>query len=93
MPGIPWEAISAGGAPLLLGVTVLLIVLGWLIPARVYRQLERDRDYWRQVAHDAMGHTAALMPVAHIVTEVTRALGEATVSPKVALTEAEEGAS
>jgi hypothetical protein len=90
MPMIPWEAISAGGAPVLLGVTVFLIVVGWLIPARIYRQLERDRDYWRQVAQDAMGHTTALMPVAHIVTEVTRALGEATVPAKTV--PAEEGA-
>ena len=82
IPPLPWEAISQGGAPVLLGVTVLMIVLGWLIPVRIYRQLERDRDYWRQVAREAMGHTEALMPVTQIVTEVTRARGDATLPAK-----------
>lgn len=78
MPVIPWEAIGEGGPPLLLGVAVFMVIMGWLIPVRTYRQLERDRDYWRKVARESMEHTTALMPVTQIVTEVTRALGEAT---------------
>jgi hypothetical protein len=76
--GIPVQWIVQGGAVGLLGFVALLIFLGQLIPRRFYRQLERDRDYWRTVALKAVGHTDALLPAAKITTEVTKALSDAT---------------
>lgn len=78
MPPIPGEWIATAGPVGLLSLGVLLVFLGWLVPLRTYRALERDRDYWRQAALKSMGHTEALMPAAEIATEVTRAFSEAT---------------
>lgn len=61
----------------MLAFVALLLFMGWLVPRSTYRQLERDRDYWRTVALKSIGHTDALLPVAQITTEVTRALGGA----------------
>lgn len=72
---IPGDWILQGGAVGLLGAVALMVFLGWLVPVRTYRALERDRDYWRDVAMKSIGHTEALMPAAQIATEVTRALG------------------
>jgi hypothetical protein len=57
---------------------VLLILLGWLIPLRTFRALERDRDHWREVAIKAIGHTDELMPAARIASQVTQAFANAT---------------
>ena len=74
---IPGEWIVQGGAVAILAAVALMVFLGYLVPHRTYRALERDRDYWRQVALKAMGHADALLPAAQITTEVTRALTEA----------------
>lgn len=76
--GVPGDWILQGGAVGLLAFVALMVFLGWLVPARTYRVLERDRDYWREVALKAMGHTDALMPAAQIASQVTQALTDAT---------------
>lgn len=79
---IPGEWIVQGGAVAVLGMVALMIFLGWLVPQRVYRALERDRDFWREVAMKSMGHTDALMPAAQIASQVTRALSDVTASDR-----------
>jgi hypothetical protein len=73
---LPGDWIIQGGAVGLLAFVALLVFLGWLVPRTTYRQLERDRDYWRTVALKAVGQANALMPGAQIAAEVTRALGD-----------------
>lgn len=71
---IPGDWILQGGAVGLLGAVALMVFLGWLVPRTTYKQLERDRDYWRTIALKSIGQTEALMPAAEIATEVTRSL-------------------
>lgn len=78
MPPIPGEWIAQAGPVGLLTLGVLLVFLGWLVPLRTYRALERDRDYWRTAALKAMGHTDTLLPGVEIAAEVTRAFSKAT---------------
>ena len=72
---IPTGWVVPGGAVGLLAMVALMIYRGYLVPRRTYDDLVRDRDYWRQAALQAMGHTEALMPAAEITTRVTEALG------------------
>lgn len=79
---IPGEWITQGGSVGLLGVVVLLILSGRLVPRRVYRDLETDRDHWRDAAMKAIGHTEQLLPAAQITTEMVTALaGQAAAKP------------
>ncbi len=78
---IPGEWITQGGAVGLLGIVVLLILSGRLIPRTTYRQLERDRDHWREAAMKAIGHADQLLPAAKITTEMVTALAAATPTP------------
>lgn len=75
---ISGDWIVQGGAVGLLGIVALMIFTGRLIPRATYRDLERDRDQWRDVALKAIGHTDQLLPAAKITTEVTKALSDAT---------------
>ena len=79
---LPGEWVLQGGAVGLLGLTVLMILSGWLVPRRHLVALERDRDLWRTVALKAMGQSDALLPAAQIATEVTRALSDVTRHPE-----------
>lgn len=71
------QLILQGGAVGLLAVVALMVFMGWLVPSRTYRTLERDRDYWRQVAMKALGQAEVLIPAAEITTQFTRALAGA----------------
>ena len=73
---VPIEWIVQGGAAGLLGVVVVLILVGRLVPMSAYKQLERDRDHWRDAAIKAIGHSDVLLPAAQITTQVTQALAE-----------------
>lgn len=75
---IPGDWIVQGGAVGLLGIVVVMILLGQLVPSRTYRALERDRDQWRAVALTALGQTEALIPAARVATAVTQALADST---------------
>jgi hypothetical protein len=77
---IPGDWIIQGGAVGLLAFVALLVFLGWLVPRSTYKQLERDRDYWRAAALKSIGHTNALLPAAQIAADVTRALGGHTTT-------------
>lgn len=74
----PGEWVVQGGAVGLLAFVALMIFMGWLVPSRTYRALERDRDYWREVALKSLGQTDVLLPAAQITTDITRALAGAT---------------
>lgn len=78
---IPGEWITQGGAVGLLGVVVLLILSGRLIPRRVYRDLENDRDHWREAAMKAIGHADQLLPAARITTEMVTAMANQATPP------------
>ena len=80
--GVPGDWIVQGGAVGLLGIVVLMIVMGKLLPISAVRQLERDRDYWREVALRSMGQTDELLPGAKIASQVTAAFHEATTGAK-----------
>ena len=75
---IPGEWIGQGGAVALLGLVVVMILTGRLVPRTFYNSLEKERDYWREAARTSMGSTQALLPAARIASEVTRALAGAT---------------
>lgn len=80
LPPIPGDWIIQGGAGGLLALVVIMILTGRLVPRPFYRQLEKERDYWRSAAEKSMGHTDALMPAAQIATEITRSFAEATAA-------------
>jgi hypothetical protein len=80
---VPGDWITQGGAVGMLGLVVLLILMGQLVPRRTVRSIEAERDLWRDVALRAMGHTDALLPGAQIAAQVTQALSEATGPQRV----------
>lgn len=75
---IPGDWLIQGGAVGLLGIVAIMVFTGRLIPRSTYRDLERDRDQWRDVALKAIGHADQLLPAAKITTEFTKALSDAT---------------
>lgn len=77
---IPADWITQGGAVGLLGVVVLLILSGRLVPRRVYQDMERDRDHWREAFMKASSHADQLLPAAQITTEMVTALAQATTN-------------
>ena len=79
---IPGEWITQGGAVGLVGLIVLLILSGRLVPRSVLRSAEADRDLWRDVALKAIGQTDALLPGAQIATEIARALSDVAHQPE-----------
>jgi len=80
VPPLTTDLILQGGAVGLLAVVALMVFLGWLIPVRTYRTLERDRDYWREAALKSMGHTESLMPAAEIASQITKSFSDATAA-------------
>lgn len=75
---IPGEWITQGGSVGLLGIVVLLILVGRLVPRATYQALERDRDHWRDAAIKAIGHADQLLPAAQITTEMISAFAAQT---------------
>lgn len=75
--GLTVDPTSAGAAGLL-GLGVLMVFTGRLIPRSVHLDTVRERDQWREIALKSMGHTDALLPAARIAAEVTRSLGDQT---------------
>lgn len=74
--------IVQGGAVGLLGVGVLMVYTGRLVPRATYRDMEKDRDTWREVALKAIGHADQLLPGAQIASEVVRALSTSPGVPR-----------
>jgi hypothetical protein len=80
MSPISGLSVLQAGAVGVLGLVALMIFMGWLVPVKTINQMRKDfdevrkdRDYWRQAAMKAMGHTDALMPVADIATQMSQA--------------------
>lgn len=72
--GIPVNVLLQGGAVGMLGLTVLMIFTGRLVPLRNYRSLEEDRDHWRDVAIKSIGQADELLLSARIAANVADAL-------------------
>ena len=75
---IPGEWVIQGGAVGLVGLIVLMILRGVLVPRKVLEEVKEDRDTWRLIALKSMGQTDQLLPAAHITTKVDQALAENT---------------
>lgn len=75
---LPADLITQGGAVGLLGITVVLILTGRLIPVSMYKRLEADRDTWRALALKASDHVDDLLPAAHTAANALDALRKAT---------------
>jgi hypothetical protein len=75
------------GSPSLIGLTVVMILTGRLVPRRVLKDMEKDRDLWRE-AHGISEqtrrleaeHTGQLLEAAKVSTAIMRSLP--TVSPE-----------
>ena len=80
---LPGDWITQGGAVGMLGLVVLLILVGQLVPRRTVRGIEAERDLWRAVALKALGQADALLPSAQITTQVAQALSDAAAPEKV----------
>lgn len=72
-------SIGAGG---LLGLGVLMIFTGRLIPRVIYLDKVRECDQWREVALKSAGHADALLPAAQMAAQSMRALSDQTVGPR-----------
>lgn len=73
--GVAVDPASAGAAGLL-GLGVLMVLTGRLIPRSLYLDVIRERDQWREVALKSAGHADALLPAARMSAEAMRALSE-----------------
>lgn len=73
---IPGEWIIQGGAVGLLMLVAYMVFTGRLVPRQVYRDMEKDRDQWREVALKAIGHNDQLLPAAQITTQFVQHLSE-----------------
>lgn len=71
---IPGDWIVQGGAVSMLMLVALLVFTGRLVPRSTVAVVERDRDYWRQIALVAVGQADQLLPAAQIATTVSKAL-------------------
>jgi len=80
VPPIPGEWIIQGGAVAVLAVVFLLVMTGRLVPVRTVKQLEQDRNYWREAALKSLAHIEALIPAARIAAAGIKALSDATTS-------------
>lgn len=85
---IPADWVAQAGPVGLLAIAVLLVLTGRLVPRRAVKDLEQDRDYWREAALKAQGHTDVLLPAAEITTAVARALSDASSNRTVRAPEA-----
>jgi len=80
---LPGDWITQGGAVSMLGLVVILILMGQLVPRRTVRSIEQERDLWRSVALKALGDTDALLPAAQITTQVAQALSDAAATSPI----------
>lgn len=72
--GLTFEGVPIVGlsAPVLLGIFVLLVFRGFLVPRKTYEDMKEDRDFWR-AAH-AVSEEARLMKDQQM--EVVKEIGQ-----------------
>jgi hypothetical protein len=86
LPSIPWEALTP---PVLLGLAVLLLLTGRLIPRRTYDDMRQDRDHWREAHSESealraemQGTLKPLLESAHTSEALLRSLSPKTSPPE-----------
>lgn len=63
--------IANGGPVALLGLFIVAILRGWLVPRRVLQDTQADRDEWRKIALEREDwQRRVLFPVAETTTRV-----------------------
>jgi hypothetical protein len=77
---IPQEWLIPGGAVGLLGVTVLMVFRGWLVPGSQVARVERERDEWKTLALQAMDQNQQLLAQGRTVVDVLNAIPAPTPS-------------
>ena len=68
---VPWPTAGAGG---LLGLCVLLILTGRLVPRSALRAAEARAERWEAVAVEALRQNGKLVDGAQVTVDVVRAL-------------------
>lgn len=75
------EVIGQYGAPSLIGIAVMLVLTGRLVPRRILQDTQRDRDQWREAymasesaRHLEAEHTGQLLEAARTSVAVLQAL-------------------
>jgi hypothetical protein len=71
---IPQEWLIPGGAVGLLGLTVLMVFRGWLVPASQVARIEQERDEWKSLALQAMDQNQQLLAQGRTVVDVLNAI-------------------
>ena len=81
LDGLPisWPTLTAGS---LLGLCVLLILTGRLVPRSVVKDLQADRDAWKTAALQTMAQNGKLMVGAQVASDVLKSLPAATRAPE-----------
>lgn len=73
---IPADLIIQGGATALLGIVVMMIITGRLVPRSALLDAQAERDRWRDAALAAMGQNTELMSGARVTRAVLQSLPE-----------------
>jgi hypothetical protein len=76
---IPWPTMTAGG---LLGLCVLLILTGRLVTRSQLKDMQAERDAWRQLALQTMSQNGQLMVGAVVASDVLATLPGAARKPE-----------
>lgn len=66
--------ILQGGAGALLGLAILAILTGWLVPRSTLRDVQKERDWLRSSNEEKDRQITELLEVAHTAEQVLSAL-------------------
>ena len=75
---VPWPAAGAGG---LVGLCVLLVLTGRLVPRSTLMAERRRADKWEAVAVEALRQNGKLVDGAEVTSDVLRAIPQAGRTP------------
>jgi hypothetical protein len=78
---IPADLIVQGGAAALLGVVVMMIVTGRLVPRSALLDARAEGDRWREVALAALAQNNELVKTSRVTRDVLQALPEPAREP------------
>jgi hypothetical protein len=68
------------GATALLALVVMMILTGRLVPRRVVKDIETERDYWRAAAQERSIQLTRLLNAADTSTQAIEAMTRAAAS-------------